>query len=188
MWSWHRILTATSARHKSLLLGGVIVVALGLVGFGSGALARTAKQVPVATPTTTLDVRGGEGPSEPQTPTVVTVKPGKKKPKKMTDEPGFTLYVFSADEKRKSKCNGECAAHWHPVVSMGGKPQAGPDVLPPEIGSILRDDGSFQVTFNDAPLYYYEDDVRPGDENGADRDEYGGTWSPEPPRDKKPKK
>jgi predicted lipoprotein with Yx(FWY)xxD motif len=187
MWSSHRRLTAILARHKSLLVGGVIVVALGLVGFGSSALARPARQVPVAAPTT-LDVQGGEGPSEPQTPTVVTVKPGKKKPKKMTDLPGFTLYVFSADDKNKSKCNGECARHWHPVVSMGGKPQAGPDVMPPEIGSILRDDGSFQVTFNDAPLYYYENDHNPGDENGTDREEFGGKFSPEPPRGKKPNK
>src|SRR5689334_14913892 len=118
MWLSHRRITAISARHKSLLVGGVIVVALGLVGFGSSALARTARQVPVAAPTT-FDVQGGEGPSEPQTPTVVTVQPGKKKPKKMTDLPGFTLYVFSADDKKKSKCNGECARHWHAVVSMG---------------------------------------------------------------------
>jgi predicted lipoprotein with Yx(FWY)xxD motif len=186
MWLSHRRLTAISARHKSLLVGGVIVVALGLVGFGSSALARTARQVPVAAPTT-LDVRGGEGPSEPQTPTVVTVKPGKKKPKKMTDLPGFTLYVFSADEKKKSKCNGECARRWRPVVSMGGKPQAGQDVMLPEIGSMLRDDGSFQVTFNDAPLYYFIGDLNPGDEEGTDRVEFGGTWSPEPPRGKKPK-
>jgi predicted lipoprotein with Yx(FWY)xxD motif len=187
MWSSHRRLTATSARYKSLLVGGVIVVALGLVGFGSSALARTARQVPAAAPSA-ADADGGEGPSEPQTPTVVTVKPGKKKPNKMTDLPGLTLYVFSADDKKKSKCNGECARRWRPVVSMGGKPQAGPDVMPPEIGSILRDDGSFQVTFNDAPLYYFADDHNPGDEEGTDRVEFGGTWSPEPPRGKKPKK
>jgi predicted lipoprotein with Yx(FWY)xxD motif len=185
MWSWHRMLTATSARHKSLLVGGVIVVALALVGFGSSALARTARQAPAAAPSAS-DV-GGEGPSEPQTPTIVTVRPGKTKPLIMADLPGFTLYTFSADGKGKSQCKGECARRWRPVVSMAGKPQAGSGVQPPEIGSILRDDGSFQVTFNDAPLYYFVNDHQPGDEQGTDRVEFGGKFSPEPPRGKKPR-
>jgi hypothetical protein len=75
------------------------------------------------------------------------------------------------------------------VVSSGGKPQASAGVVDlPSIGSMLRDDGSFQVTFNDLPVYYFVEDKNAGDENGDEKDEFGGHWTADPPKHKKPKK
>jgi predicted lipoprotein with Yx(FWY)xxD motif len=95
--------------------------------------------------------------------------------------------VWSLLRSRNSLCKGACARRWRPLVSPAGKPQAGEGAELTEIGSMVRDDGSFQVTFNDLPVYYYADDVKPGDEDGTDRDEFGGKWTPEPPRIKNPK-
>jgi predicted lipoprotein with Yx(FWY)xxD motif len=180
------------ASRRWLVIGGAVVmaVALGGVAFALGAPTTgdtPVTAVPSAAARQALLERGGEGPSEPQVPTVVVIHPGKKKKFVMSNLPGYTVYTFSADTKHKSKCKGECARRWRPVVSAAGKPQAGAGVALPEIGSVLRDDGAFQVTFNDLPVYYFEGDTKPGDEEGTDLDEYGGKWNPEPPRGKKPK-
>ena len=41
------------------------------------------------------------------------------------------------------------------------------------LGTITRDDGSTQVTYNGWPLYYFQDDVAPGDTNGQGME---GVW------------
>jgi predicted lipoprotein with Yx(FWY)xxD motif len=40
------------------------------------------------------------------------------------------------------------------------------DGIPGEFGTTERDDGTFQVTYNDWPLYYWINDEAPGDTNG----------------------
>lgn len=99
----------------------------------------------------------------------------------LTDAAGFTLYTFSADGRMAPRCTGVCAQRWRPATSAGGKPQAGGGVSAADVGSVRRDDGSYQVTYHAAPLYYFSGDARAGDRNGADRDEFGGRWSCAPP-------
>jgi predicted lipoprotein with Yx(FWY)xxD motif len=41
------------------------------------------------------------------------------------------------------------------------------------LGTITRDDGTTQVTYNGHPLYYYADDVNAGDTLGQGR---GDVW------------
>jgi predicted lipoprotein with Yx(FWY)xxD motif len=41
------------------------------------------------------------------------------------------------------------------------------------LGTITRDDGSTQVTYNGWPLYYFHEDAAPGDTNGQG---VGGVW------------
>jgi predicted lipoprotein with Yx(FWY)xxD motif len=175
-----RMFKSVLASRKSLVVAGACVVIVGLVGPAQGFVHRVAQPRPAALPIP-LPTGGDECPSEPQRPTVVVVQPGNTKPLIMADLNGFTLYAFSADGVRSSRCGRDCARRWRPVVSSGGKPQAGAGVSLPSIGSMRRDDGSFQVTFNDLPVYYFVDDRNPGDENGTDRDEFGGRWSPVPP-------
>jgi predicted lipoprotein with Yx(FWY)xxD motif len=94
----------------------------------------------------------------------------------LTDAAGFTLYTFTADGPLASRCTGQCAARWRPATGGGGKPQAGTGVSAADIGSVRRDDGSFQVTYRTAPLYYFAGDTKAGERNGADRDEFGGRF------------
>ena len=42
-----------------------------------------------------------------------------------------------------------------------------------KLGTITRDDGTLQVTYNGLPLYFFKNDKAPGDANGV-YDELGG--------------
>lgn len=79
---------------------------------------------------------------------------------------GMTLYVFTNDEPGKSNCYDRCAQNWPPLlVEQGEEPVAGEGV-PGELGVIEREDGGFQVTYNDMPLYFWIKDTKPGDATG----------------------
>ena len=79
---------------------------------------------------------------------------------------GMTLYTFANDSPGSSSCNGECAQAWPALtVEQDQSPVAG-DGVDGTLGTITRDDGSTQVTYNDAPLYNYNGDTAPGHSNG----------------------
>lgn len=97
----------------------------------------------------------------------------------LTANGGLTLYRFLNDEKNKSNCNGGCAAVWPPLlVDEGVTPGAGAGVSG-ELGTITREDGTRQVTYNGLPLYFFAGnataapDTQPGDTNGQG---IGGVW------------
>jgi predicted lipoprotein with Yx(FWY)xxD motif len=80
----------------------------------------------------------------------------------------MTLYTFSSDVagSGKSACAGNCLVIWPPLtVPSGTTPTAGPGVTG-ALGTITRDDGSIQVTYNGLPLYFYGGDKAPGDTTG----------------------
>lgn len=79
---------------------------------------------------------------------------------------GMTLYVFAKDEPGASSCVDQCAANWPPLtVGTNQQPTVG-DGVNGEVGTIERADGSLQVTYNGMPLYYWINDVVPGDTTG----------------------
>jgi predicted lipoprotein with Yx(FWY)xxD motif len=87
----------------------------------------------------------------------------------------MTLYIFASDvaNSGKSACNGDCATTWPPLtVASGTTPSAGAGASG-KLGTITRDDGTTQVTYNGLPLHHYSGDSSPGDTNGN----YPG-WSP----------
>jgi predicted lipoprotein with Yx(FWY)xxD motif len=90
----------------------------------------------------------------------------------LTDAKGMTVYLFTKDTtKGQSSCSGDCATSWPPVAAADGmKLPAG---VPGTLGSIDRDDGSKQATYNDIPLYYFAKDAKAGDIAGQ---EIGGVW------------
>jgi predicted lipoprotein with Yx(FWY)xxD motif len=49
---------------------------------------------------------------------------------------------------------------------------------PSLIGSITRDDGTVQITYNGWPLYTYTQDVSPGDTNGQGKSDQWYLISP----------
>ncbi len=83
----------------------------------------------------------------------------------LTELSGRTVYLFTDDERNKSNCLGGCALAWPPFLTVGD-PSAGEGVAGDQLGSITRDDGSTQVTYNGRPLYYFAPDEKPGDANG----------------------
>ena len=83
----------------------------------------------------------------------------------LVDTEGMTLYLFTQDTADASACNEGCSEVWPPVL-VDGSPSGGEGVDASLLGSIERDDGSMQVTYNGHPLYTYASDTAPGDTTG----------------------
>jgi len=82
---------------------------------------------------------------------------------------GMTVYNFTKDVKDSgsSNCTGSCITTWPALtVASGAKPSAGAGVSG-KLGTIKRDDGTTQVTYNGLPLYFFANDHAPGDANGV---------------------
>ena len=84
-------------------------------------------------------------------------------------EASFPVYTLSRDRGRdrgdlrrhewrhESACQGLCAVYWPPLLTSD-RPVAGPGVDHHALGSIVRPDGSHQVTYHGRPLYlFYKD-------------------------------
>ena len=85
----------------------------------------------------------------------------------LTDRSGRTQYLFTPDNRDLSNCADTCALFWPPLLTVGD-PTPGENVSADQLGTIERDDGSTQVTYNGWPLYYFAFDNMPGDANGQD--------------------
>lgn len=94
----------------------------------------------------------------------------------LTDASGRSVYVFLKDTTDSSSCYDACAAAWPPVVATAQPVAADTAVRSDLLGTSTRRDGTMQVTYKGAPLYYYEDDKRPGDITGQGKEEFGGKW------------
>jgi len=90
----------------------------------------------------------------------------------LVDSLGQSLYLFTRDELGKSNCSGGCAGAWPPLLTVGD-PAVIAGALTNSLGTITRDDGTTQVTYNGWPLYYFVNDEAPGDVAGQD---VGDVW------------
>jgi len=88
---------------------------------------------------------------------------------------GRALYLWEADSHNKSACSGACAAAWPPLMSHG-KPQAASGVQSGALGTIARDGGGRQVTYQGHPLYYFAGDPGSGSTTGQGSDGFGAKW------------
>jgi predicted lipoprotein with Yx(FWY)xxD motif len=93
------------------------------------------------------------------------------------DGEGMSLYIFMNDtqDSGTSTCTDTCADVW-PPLTVDGDPVAGEGVDETLLGTITRDDGSLQVTYNGWPLYLYTGDSAPGDTNGQGVTDEFGLW------------
>lgn len=82
---------------------------------------------------------------------------------------GQTVYLYTKDLPRQTSCYGLCAQTWPPIIVTKH-----PDVrgdIPGKLGTVIREDGRRQLTYNDVPLYLYiEDAPHSDDANGQDVD------------------
>jgi len=91
----------------------------------------------------------------------------------LAGEDGKTLYVFKQDTANTSNCNGSCTQTWPPfTLDSGEKVTAGKGVTG-KLSTFARADGTKQVAYNGAPLYYYAPDQKAGDVMGEGK---GGVW------------
>ena len=80
----------------------------------------------------------------------------------------MTVYIFTKDVKDsgKSNCTVGCIETWPALTVPAGATPTGGAGLTGKLGTITRDDGTLQVTYNGLPLYYFKNDKAPGDANG----------------------
>jgi predicted lipoprotein with Yx(FWY)xxD motif len=90
----------------------------------------------------------------------------------LADDRGMTVYKYTPDQPNTSTCYEGCSSAWPPVLA-----DAVPQVMDPSlaagIGIAARTDGTQQVTYLGAPLYYFIGDTQPGTTTGQGQD---GIW------------
>jgi predicted lipoprotein with Yx(FWY)xxD motif len=85
----------------------------------------------------------------------------------LTDAEGMTLYLFTKDEPGISNCTGDCLANWPALTVEEDAELTLPEGVPGTLDVIEReDDGTYQVTYNGWPLYYWVGDTAAGDTTG----------------------
>ena len=91
------------------------------------------------------------------------------------DGRGFVLYAFTHDPRKRSTCSGACAKAWPPYLAHG-RAAASAGASAKLLGTILRGDGTRQITYAGRPLYYYVGDRKPGQILCQNVTEFGGVW------------
>lgn len=91
----------------------------------------------------------------------------------LIDSKGMTLYIFDKDTIGKSSCTGNCLKNWPPLTVENEQAVVGGKLITGQLGTIKREDGTFQVTINAMPLYYYAKDKQFGDATGQG---VGDSW------------
>lgn len=86
----------------------------------------------------------------------------------LVDADGMTVYAFLPDEAGDSTCYGDCADAWPPLLApeddLGAALGEGVDA--DLVGTVERDDGSMQLTYDGWPLYLFAQDAAAGDVAG----------------------
>jgi predicted lipoprotein with Yx(FWY)xxD motif len=93
----------------------------------------------------------------------------------LTNGTGWTLYLFTKDTPYNgtSSCYGQCQTFWPPLYGSASGLSLSPGLNASSFGTIIRADGTKQITYEGWPLYYYAGDKAAGQTNGQDKD---GTW------------
>lgn len=93
----------------------------------------------------------------------------------LTGAAGKTLYIFTKDTagSGKSVCNGDCATKWPPLVVASLADVRADSGATGALALVSRDDGTKQVSYKGAPLYYFAPDGAAGDTKGQG---VGGVW------------
>jgi predicted lipoprotein with Yx(FWY)xxD motif len=84
----------------------------------------------------------------------------------LTGLDNLTLYTFEPDSANTSTCEGGCAEAWPPFTVDAGVEFAPGDGVGGRLTTFARADGTLQVAYDGAPLYYFANDTTPGDANG----------------------
>lgn len=86
----------------------------------------------------------------------------------------MTLYTYSNDTPGLSTCTGDCSTKWPPYIVPSSQGLTADSGISGTLGTFTRDDGTLQLTYNEMPLYFWGQDVNPGDTNGNG---VAGLWS-----------
>jgi predicted lipoprotein with Yx(FWY)xxD motif len=165
-----RIVTCTE--NRSLLLCGIVVASLAACGHSERRAAGDVTTTPAAVPAESANPAAARATTIAEI--AVAQKPGIGP--YLTDGSGRSVYLFLKDTGDSSSCYDACAAAWPPIVSTAQPVATDAAVRTEMLGTSKRHDGTMQMTYKKAPLYYYGDDKRSGDITGQNKEEFGGKW------------
>jgi predicted lipoprotein with Yx(FWY)xxD motif len=83
----------------------------------------------------------------------------------LANSAGLTLYHNTKENGSTIVCTGGCVSIWPPVLVTGSLPQD-TGMIKGTFGTIMRPDGSTQLTINGMPLYTYSGDSGSGQASG----------------------
>ena len=147
----------------AIALGGVALASSLAIGCGGGGSSST------------TNAGGASTAASTSGSATVAVADNSKLGQILVNAQDRTLYLFEKDESDESYCNGKCAKVWPPYTTKGG-PQAGKGAEASKLGTLKRDDGTTQVTYNGSPLYLYVSDKKAGEAGGNELDQFGAEW------------
>ena len=131
--------------------------------------------VSLALPASAMALPASDAPVAGAAKTGITIKASSSRfGTILTDGAGRTLYLFTADRGKTSRCYGSCAKAW-PVAYAKGTPRAGAGARASLLGRTKRRDGRYQVTYRGRPLYYYVGEPA-GQVLCQNVNEFGGLW------------
>ena len=168
-------------RDRRIITGavGVVAAVLALAACGGGGAYPTGAQTGTTQNKTATDSGAQGNEDTEQVGKVVTKVVAKKLPEIGTvimDSKGWIFYRFDEDSAKPatSNCSDDCAKLWPPVLTKNGKDLPELKGIDPEkVGTIKRDDGGWQLTIGNWPVYRYIGDKKPGTWRGQG---VGGNW------------
>ena len=89
----------------------------------------------------------------------------------LVDENGMALYWFTKDSVGQSACMGDCLKAWPAFTATSIVVPSALSVS--DFGTIIRADGTIQITYKGYPLYYWVNDKKRGDVTGQN---VGKVW------------
>ena len=148
---------------KNLLAATVIVVA----GIAAACSSAATPVPPVPASATPAPAASSAAPAAGG-PVIKTATVGSQGTLIVASSNGMTVYTFANDVKDngKSACSGGCITKWPALTVPAGSTPAGDTGVTGKLGTITRDDGTLQVTYNGLPLYFFSGDKAAGDANG----------------------
>ena len=164
-------------RSNALIVGSLFITAALLVGCSSGGASASAPAAATAAPVSAASASEAPASAAASAPAsapaegaaTVEAKPVGTAGTVLVDgDDGMTVYIFTKDVKDsgKSACSGGCLDTWPALTVAAGTTPTGGTGVTGKLGTITRDDGTLQVTYNGLPLYYFKNDKAPGDANG----------------------
>lgn len=149
-------------KTTTIFLGIIGLVAIFVyVSQGTAPVVTPIVLAPIPTPTTTP----GDGGQNTKQNTLFAVKAIPKIGNILVAPNGRTLYTYSRDTQASSTCYNDCASLW-PAALVDTPDQIRNTDLPGDFDAFLRSDGTYQVTLEGKPLYFYNADTKSGDVNG----------------------
>ena len=159
----------TSRAFTGALLGGIVLVAAACTSAGGASSAPSTAPSAAAASAAASAGASAASSGEEYDVAVANGTVGAY----LTGEDGKTLYTFKPDSANTSTCTDSCAAKWPPfTVSAADTLKAG-DGVTGKLTTFARPDGTMQVAYDGAPLYYFAADSKAGDTTGQG---VGGKW------------